>query len=212
MPCEGKWLNHVWLFATSWNKAHQTPLSMAFSRQGILEWVAILFSRRSSWSRDQTRVSCIAGRFFAIWATKEAPLNAISTIFNDWYIVFHLDSNSQLNQRLISQPSVCVPGTVPCVPSWSASHFSPAFSVNSAGWLDYRLSVTSETQLLAIALLVVPPSRGTQIQNLLKSHLLQDLRDPHWTTAALLCRPHPGLFSFFFIFITCDVHSGPSHL
>jgi len=29
----------------------------------ILEWVAISFSRGSSWPRDQTRVSCIAGKF-----------------------------------------------------------------------------------------------------------------------------------------------------
>ena len=28
----------------------------------VLEWVAIPFSRGSSWARDQTRVSCIAGR------------------------------------------------------------------------------------------------------------------------------------------------------
>ena len=37
----------------------------------ILEWVAILFSRGSSLPRDQTHVSCIAGRFFTIWATRE---------------------------------------------------------------------------------------------------------------------------------------------
>ena len=39
----------------------------------ILEWVAIPFSRGSSWHRDQTWVFCIAGRFFTIWATREAP-------------------------------------------------------------------------------------------------------------------------------------------
>ena len=38
----------------------------------ILEWVAISFSRGSSQLRDQTWVSCIAGRCFTIWATKEA--------------------------------------------------------------------------------------------------------------------------------------------
>ena len=38
----------------------------------ILEWTAISFSRGSSWPRDQTWVSCTAGRFFTIWATKEA--------------------------------------------------------------------------------------------------------------------------------------------
>ena len=38
----------------------------------IPEWVAIPFSRGSSWLRDRTRASCIAGRFFTIWATREA--------------------------------------------------------------------------------------------------------------------------------------------
>ena len=38
---------------------------------GILEWVAIFFSRRSSQPRDQTWVSRIAGRRFTIWATRE---------------------------------------------------------------------------------------------------------------------------------------------
>ena len=35
----------------------------------ILEWVAISFSRGSSWPRNWTRVSYIAGRFFTVWAT-----------------------------------------------------------------------------------------------------------------------------------------------
>ena len=33
----------------------------------ILEWVAYPFSSRSSWPRNQTGVSCIAGRFFTNW-------------------------------------------------------------------------------------------------------------------------------------------------
>ena len=39
----------------------------------ILVWIAVLFSRGSSQPRDQTQVSCIAGRFFTIWATRESP-------------------------------------------------------------------------------------------------------------------------------------------
>ena len=37
----------------------------------ILEWVAIFFSRGSSRPRDRTCVSCISGRLFTIWATRE---------------------------------------------------------------------------------------------------------------------------------------------
>ena len=42
------------------------------SQARILEWVAISSSRGSSWPGDQTQVSCIAGRFFTLWATREA--------------------------------------------------------------------------------------------------------------------------------------------
>ena len=35
----------------------------------VLEWVAISFSRGSSWPRDQTWVFHIVGRHFTIWAT-----------------------------------------------------------------------------------------------------------------------------------------------
>ena len=38
----------------------------------VLEWVAISFSRGSSWPRDRGWVSRIAGRHFTVWATREA--------------------------------------------------------------------------------------------------------------------------------------------
>ena len=65
--CVVKPLSHVGLFVTPWTVAHQAP-------PRILEWVAISFSRGSSWSRDRTQVSCIAGRRFNPWATREASL------------------------------------------------------------------------------------------------------------------------------------------
>ena len=37
-----------------------------------LEWIAISFSGGSSWPRDRTLVSFLAGRFFTVWATREA--------------------------------------------------------------------------------------------------------------------------------------------
>ena len=42
----------------------------------ILEWVAYAFFRGSSWPRNWTRVSCIAGRFFTSWATGK-PCNTL---------------------------------------------------------------------------------------------------------------------------------------
>ena len=40
----------------------------------MLEWVAISYSRGSSWPRNQTNVSCTAGGFFIAWATREGFL------------------------------------------------------------------------------------------------------------------------------------------
>ena len=41
-----------------------------------LEWIAIPFSKGSSWHRDQTCVCCIASRFFTIWDNREAQIYA----------------------------------------------------------------------------------------------------------------------------------------
>ena len=55
----------------------------------ILEWVAYPFSRRTSWPRNQTRVSCTAGRFFTSCATREAQLSYIYIFIGErnerWY-------------------------------------------------------------------------------------------------------------------------------
>ena len=44
-----------------------------FLHARILEWLPISFSRGSSQPKDQTLISCIAGWFFTIWATREDP-------------------------------------------------------------------------------------------------------------------------------------------
>ena len=54
--------------------AFQAPLSLGILQARLLEWVTVPFSRGSSRPRDGTQVSCIAGRFFTVWATREAPL------------------------------------------------------------------------------------------------------------------------------------------
>ena len=42
-------------------------LCLQNSQARTLEWVATPFSRESSWPRDWTLASCIAGRFFTVW-------------------------------------------------------------------------------------------------------------------------------------------------
>ena len=55
-----------------WTVAHQAPLSMEFSRQEYWIELPFPFPGESSQSRHWTWVSCIAGRFFTIWATSKA--------------------------------------------------------------------------------------------------------------------------------------------
>ena len=65
-------LSCVQLFVTPWTITCQAPPSMGFPWARILEWVAIPFWG-SSWPRYRTQVSCIAGGFFTIWASRERP-------------------------------------------------------------------------------------------------------------------------------------------
>ena len=57
----------------------------------ILEWVAISFSKGFSWPRDGSRVSCIAGRFFTIWA-KKSTIPPFKNKTCNYYTTQHLCS------------------------------------------------------------------------------------------------------------------------
>ena len=48
---------------------------------GILEWIASSLSSESSWPRNRTRVSCIAGRLFTNWAIREALFKASQAVW-----------------------------------------------------------------------------------------------------------------------------------
>ena len=62
-------------------------MSMRVLQARILEWVAMPFSRGSSQPRDRAQVSCIAGRFFTVGATREVlhvELDLYKTIQIKW--------------------------------------------------------------------------------------------------------------------------------
>ena len=87
-PVTGKG-NRISKISLQWNEVRVAQLCLTLSNSidcsppgssghgilqaRILEWVAIPFSRGSSQPRDQTCISCIAGRFFTVWATRDAP-------------------------------------------------------------------------------------------------------------------------------------------
>ena len=62
----------LWLFATPTDCSPcQTSLSAGILQARVLEWVAMLSSRGPSQPRNQTCVSCTAGGFFTVWATRK---------------------------------------------------------------------------------------------------------------------------------------------
>ena len=58
--------SHVWLFATMDCSLPDSSVHGIFQAR-ILKWVAIPFSRGSSWPRHRIRFSHIAGRLFTVW-------------------------------------------------------------------------------------------------------------------------------------------------
>ena len=75
----GAWWATVYGVTQSWtwlkwlsSSSSSLPGSSAhgISQARILEWVAISFSRGSSWPRDQTHVSCIGRQILYHWATR----------------------------------------------------------------------------------------------------------------------------------------------
>ena len=64
-------LSRVWLCDHMDSSPSDSSVHEIFQAR-TLEWVAFSFSRGSSQPRNQTHVSCIAGRFFTHWAIWEA--------------------------------------------------------------------------------------------------------------------------------------------
>ena len=119
-------LSHVWLFATPWNSPGQNTevggcslLQMVFPTQGsnpglphcrqilyhlihqgsprILKWVDYPFSIRSSWPRNQTGVSCIAGGFFTSWAQGKPKNTGVGSL----PLLQRIFPTKELNQSLL---------------------------------------------------------------------------------------------------------------
>ena len=84
--------SHVWLFANPWTVAHQASLSKGILQAGILEWVAIPYSRGSSQPgiKPSSFISpALASGFFT--TKKEKPLSHFTHVqlFVTPWIVAH---------------------------------------------------------------------------------------------------------------------------
>ena len=101
----------------------------------ILEWVVIPFFRGSSWPRNWSWVSHIAGRFFTIWATRKAPkilkIHAVVCLLKfenhvRWLTVkvdWHLGTSTVLPWSCMP---LCTPGTQdPAGETWLYVEWTP---------------------------------------------------------------------------------------
>ena len=112
----------------------------------LVEWVAYPFSRGSSWLRNQTGVSCIAGRFFTNWDIREAynsraTLKIIGTNATE---VFWVNMSKQIPLLCSSQSwiSSCISKysvtivrkswEIPCSPnSWWQCRYTASLTASS---------------------------------------------------------------------------------
>ena len=69
--------SHVWLFCSPLDCSPPGSPVHGILEARILKWVAMPSSRGSSWPRNQTCVSCIAGGFFTTSITWEAHIIVI---------------------------------------------------------------------------------------------------------------------------------------
>ena len=119
------WISYMYLLSESEGEVAQSCLTLCgpmdcsqpgFSISGILqarmlEWVAISFSKRSSWPRDWTQVSCIVGRRFTIWATRQVLYllsMTILTCHSRPLLIFCLDDQSIDINGMLTFPVVLV--------------------------------------------------------------------------------------------------------
>ena len=127
----------------------------------VLEWVAISFSSGPSWPRDRTRVSCIVGRCFTIWVTREAPTSLVSCV-NKW-------SAAAAAKLLQSCPTLCNPidgsplgSPVPGILQARTLEWV-AISLSNAWKWKVKVKLLSRARLLATpwtAAHQAPPSMG----------------------------------------------------
>ena len=119
----------------------------------ILEWVAIPFSRGSSWLRDQTMVSCIVGRFFTIWATREAHNTFSHSIFN-W-----LDCVGGWGSEQWYKSTVCTVSPHPC------------FCITYGGWRAREIDMNMECMLPQVLWMTMSSVSDPEISYLLPAFM-----------------------------------------
>ena len=146
---------------------------------GILEWVAIPFSKGSSWPRDQIWVSCIAGRLFTDWVTRESLSYQLNSRLDLDFTKLSINVHSFCSRIQPSVPHFTEISYLLCL-LWSVT-ISMFFSVVSA----FRILPNSSHKGLPMF-----PSQNLIVQ------LLHWVLDPFWVTVCTQCEAGIQLHPF----------------
>ena len=125
---------------------------------GILDWVAIPSSRGSFWPRDWNQVSCIAGKIFIIWATRDSfypwcqSLSCCVQLFaTTWTEVCQTSLSFTISlslPKLMSIQSVMLSNhLILCHPLLLMPSIFPSFRVFSNEWALHQVAKVLEFQL-----------------------------------------------------------------
>ena len=153
--------SRVWLFVTPWTVTHQAPLSMGIFRQGYQSEL-LCPPPGDLPPRDWTCVSCIAGRIFYLWSTREAlelcygrQNNAVSQMATSCTLVpMSAAAAAKLRQ---SCPTLCDPidGSPPgsAVPGIHQARTLDWVAISSSNAWKWKVKVKS---LSCVRLLATP--------------------------------------------------------
>ena len=161
----------------------QVPLPIGISQARILEWVAISFFRGSSWPRNQTCVSWIAGGFF----TTEPPGKPLIYIFMSHSSV----QSVQFSHSFVSDS---------LQPQWTAAHQASLSITNSQSLLKVMSikSVMPSNHLILCHPLLLPPSAFLSIR-VFSSESVLHIRWPKYWSFSFSISPfneYSGMISF----------------
>ena len=166
------------------------------SQARILEWVAISFSRASSWSRDQTQSPALAGRFFTAEPPgkpdpKCYPFSLFTTLLPEWlqsrlfmYIPLKFLQGILIALRIISNLLIR-----PQIPSWCGP--------------DYvSILIFCQLHLCALFILLFRPLIGEGNGTPLQDSCLENPMDggAWWATVYGVAKSQTQLSDFTFTF------------
>ena len=125
--CTAQLLSHIRLFCDPMDCSPPGSSAQGISQARILEWVAISFSRGSSWPRDGTCVSCISSWVLHLWATSKEQCSVFFLLFIECILCLSKLSTAR-SWRLYWRATLC------CV-----DEFGVVSTVDNLGFFPWHL-------------------------------------------------------------------------